>query len=100
MAPTAGRQKCAGGRGQCAEMGHLDIRAFCAWRFNPSGPTSHLVLLALVFQKSSELRGEPVALWVGRNRHHPLLKHLVIREPGLVDASARGPQHTPNKLGL
>lgn len=64
-----------------------------------------MVFLALVFHQSSELEEEPVALWVGGNCPHPLLKHLVIREPDLGDPdlgdpSTRGPQCAPDKLGL
>lgn len=100
VAPTAGRQKMCWGRWAVYRNGSSRRRAFCAWGFNPSGATRHTVFLALVFHQSSELEGEPVALWVGGNCPHPLLKHLVIREPDLVDPSTRGPQCAPDKLGL
>lgn len=96
MSPTAGRQKMCWVRCLAYGNGSSGHWAFCAWRVNPSGAACHRVFLALVFHQSSNLEGEPVALPVGGNRL-PLLKHLVIREPDLVEPSTRGPQYAPEK---
>lgn len=99
MSPTAGRQKMCWVRCLAYGNGSSGHRAFCAWRVNPSGATCLRVFLALVFHQSSDLEGEPVALPVGENCL-PLLKHLVIKEPDLVEPSTCGPQYAPKKLSI